>query len=165
MIVTINQEPEVRTKNDREYLYAHYIGANGREGGKAIFKELQEKWGLIKNGARLNFVLTTDGKYNVVDIQPVKPEDEPPPEPKPSGQSEPNVKTQYAEGIPPRGEEIGRAWNGIDNLYVGGKLATLFGKENAEAILKYYRGVLTATLKLPVDGAKLPMWDKKESQS
>lgn len=72
----------------------------------------------------------------------------PPPEPPKTGHT-------------PRGEEVGRAWNAIDALYIGGKLNVLFGKENAEAILKYYRGVLTSTLKLPVDGAKLPMWDKK----
>lgn len=76
-----------------------------------------------------------------------------PPEPKPEA-----PKTDHM----PSGQEIGRAWNGIDALYIGGKLATLFGKENAEAILKYYRGILTSTLRLPIDGAKLPMWDKKK---
>lgn len=58
------------------------------------------------------------------------------------------------------GVEIGRCWNAIDTLYVNDKLQVLFGKENAIAILKYYRGVLQSTLKLPVDGAKLPQWDK-----
>ncbi|MCJ7828673.1 MAG: hypothetical protein MUP81_02900 [Dehalococcoidia bacterium] len=60
------------------------------------------------------------------------------------------------------GQEIGRCWNAIDALYIGGKLATLFGVENAEAILKFYRGVLASTLKLPIDGAKLPMWEKEK---
>lgn len=78
------------------------------------------------------------------------PFEEPPPKPKPD-------TGKYM----PSGVEIGRCWNAIDALYIGGKLNTLFGKENAEAVLKYYRGVLASTLKLPVDGAKLPMWDKK----
>jgi len=82
----------------------------------------------------------------------------PPPEEKPKPTAYAKLNPELPKTI--SGQEIGRCWNAIDTLFIGGKLPTLFGKENAEAILKYYRGILTSTLKLPVDGKKLPQWDK-----
>jgi hypothetical protein len=177
MIVTISHN-EIKKGAKGDYLYIKYITSKGRESGKAVFGELRNKWGLCQNGARLELKLDGAPNYNVLDILKVEPEDETeveeipfeessggiPPEPKPKGKK-PEAYARLADSrdYTPSGQEIGRCWNAIDALYIGGKLATLFGKENAEAILKHYRGVLASTLKLPVDGAKLPMWDKKES--
>jgi hypothetical protein len=104
-------------------------------------------------------------KPYVKNADPVEGKLPPPTKPiePPLQQGEPTPAELAKPSYTPSGVEIGRAINDICQLYINDKLHILFGKENAEAILKWWRGHLQGTLKIPVDGAKLPMWDKKES--
>ena len=59
------------------------------------------------------------------------------------------------------GQREGMCWKEIGALIGNGKIANVFGKENAMEIAKQYRSYLLATLKLTHDGAKLPQWKKE----
>jgi len=109
-------------------------------------------------GNYMNYDFIAEARLVEGALPPAKEPYTPPPEEKPKPTAYAKLNPELPKTI--SGQEIGRCWNAIDTLFIGGKLPTLFGKENAEAILKYYRGILTSTLKLPVDGKKLPQWDK-----
>ncbi len=81
----------------------------------------------------------------------------------PPGENEPDKPAMP----PPKSDEFGAGqregmcWKEVGELIRSGKIINVFGKENAMSITKDYRGYLSATLKLTVDGAKLPQWEKE----
>jgi hypothetical protein len=130
--------------------------AKKRENLHSLFQ--QGKAVLLHWETYMNKTYVSDAKLVEGELPPPTAPQEPPLQ-----QDEPR-KTNDEPVYKPSGQEIGRCWNAIDSLYIADKLHILFGKENAEAILKYYRGVLMSTLKLPVDGAKLPQWKNKAEE-
>ncbi len=95
MIVTI-KSAEVKQGGRGDYLSIRYIDTkDNSEHGKAVFNTLKEKWGMVTNGATLEFKLDT--KYNITDILPVADKLPPPVTPK----STESIKAQAVETPPP----------------------------------------------------------------
>jgi len=75
------------------------------------------------------------------------------------GAGETKEKIHPTSAIAPQKE--GMLWKEVGELYRGGKLAELFGFDNATNVLKAYRAEILGGLRIPFDGAKLPGFEKK----
>jgi hypothetical protein len=159
---TISGIEQAFTTKGSEYLKVKVIDENGKETTKTVFDNLKEKWELLTEGACIDFKMEKRGQFwNVVDLTAIDGEN--PPEIHPAGTAivPEEMKTFAGQLKDISGAETGRCWNDIRELFISGKMISLFGKENAESIAKQYRGYLLSTLKLNYDGKLLPTWEKK----
>lgn len=71
------------------------------------------------------------------------------------------VDKSVAETHKPMGVEIGKCENQVIQLYIAGKLSSMFGEKVAIELTKIVRGSILATLKPDYDGKDLPQFKAK----
>jgi len=124
MIITITEVSQEFTKDGAEYQKVTGINAsNNSVTTKSIFDNLEDKWSLLEEGARLDFKLKKKGQFwNVDDISPV-------------GESVQNTETATKEGKPPVNNSIETqvAFKGIIELMASGVIK-VGDKEGQSAI-------------------------------
>ena len=150
--------------------YGEYVKVSGSDGdGKPVNKNVSEKfkdkWELLVENALLEFkMVQKDNKWNIADIIPAS-EQPLPPAVKP--------ETHHEEGKPPEKilpakevapQAIGMMTKEIGDMIRANKLTTIFGKENAEELIKWYRSQTFGITKASFDGSKLPKFPSKPEE-
>lgn len=163
MIVTISQISQEFTKNGAEYRKITGATGDGKETTKSIFDNLQDKWGLLKEGATLNFKMVKKGQFwNVEDINPVEL---PPPQPHdgvlPEHQDE--IDKARTSVTPPAPQAVGMMTKETGDMIRAGMLESVFGKETAVELTKWYRGQALGITRIPYNGKDLPKEAKSEA--
>lgn len=151
MIITITEVTQAFTTQGAEYLKVKGISDN-KETTKAVFDNLKTKWELLQPNATLEFVMVKEGQFwNVADIKPVALP--PPPKPTMLGQD---------QAEKPSGQEIGMTTKELGDMIRAKYLIPIFGNEVGTELIKWYRGRILSTTRIPYDRAKLPDLKRKE---
>jgi len=171
MIVTIKS---ITTEHGDygEYRKVTGIDDKGKEVTKNVGDRFQDKWDLLQEGATLDFKMTQkDKKWYIADIIPIT-ESLPSPTKStilPEHQAEIDKAIGEATVIKKLpeipGQEIGMTVKEIGDMIRTEKLVALFGLEATVELVKWYRGRILATTRIPYDGSKLPDFKKKETKT
>ena len=126
MIITITEVSQEFTKSGAEYLKIKGTTPDGKETTKSIFNNLKDAWGLLVEGATLEFTLEHKGQFwNVVEIKPVgtqglKPD---------TGQAKMEIAPQA----------IGMMTKEIGDMIRAGKLSDIFDARDVPELITWYR--------------------------
>src|SRR3990167_8153030 len=109
MIITITEVSQEFASNGSEYRKVKGTTTDGKETTKSIFNNLEDSWGLLKEGAVLDFAMVKKGQYwNVSEIKPVGQQSTP--------QSKSSPVKEASGSVPPRSEMSKDDWAEKDRI-------------------------------------------------
>lgn len=159
-IIVVDHTEQKTAKNGTAYL--EVVDKEGKK--QSVFD--QGLWQVFQDGRAIKLGLEKEGTFWNLKMA-TRVEDELPPPVTPKMPADAPKPTAYAEKAPTpatqvSGQEVGMTMKEVRELYRDKMLAPLFGQEVAFELIKWYRGRILGTTRVPFDGAKLPTLKTKE---